>query len=89
MANFTKADLANQLSAQAAMPKRSAMLVIDALLSIIKAETDAGKTVTLSGFGKFAIKERAAREGRNPRTGEPVQIEAKRTLKFSPSKSST
>jgi integration host factor subunit alpha len=82
MANFTKADLANQLSAQAAMPKRSAMLVIDALLSIIKAETDAGKTVTLSGFGKFAIKERAAREGRNPRTGEPIAIEARRVVTF-------
>lgn len=86
MANFTKAELIEALSTRAAMPKRSAGVVLDALLSIIKDETEAGKTVALQGFGRFSIRARPARPGRNPRTGEPVEYAASRTLTFKASK---
>ena len=89
MTNFTKSDLANQLAERTSMAKRQAMIVIDALTGIIADETEAGNTVAIHGFGKFTIKERAARMGRNPRTGEPMQFAASRSLSFKASKSAT
>lgn len=89
MANLTKSELADQLAARASMTKRQALFVIDALTSIIKTEAEAGKTVAIQGFGRFAIKDRPARPGRNPRTGEPMEVAASRTLVFKAAKSST
>ena len=90
MANFSKTDLIAAFRAELGTPisKSVAEEITDAIFQIIKQQAEAGNTVNIPGFGRFAVKERAAREGRNPRTGDTVQIAAKRTLAFRPAKSS-
>lgn len=86
MSNFTKSDLVNAIAETTAKSRREVDEIISAALQIIKEETAGGRSVNLNGFGKFAVKERAARMGRNPATGEPIQIAASRSLNFKPSK---
>ena len=90
MANFSKTDLVTAFRAELGtrIPKSAAEEITDAIFKIIKQQAEAGNTVNIPGFGRFSVKERAAREGRNPRTGDTVQIAAKRTLAFRPAKSS-
>ena len=61
-----------------------------ALTAFLAAMTEAlasGETVTFTGFGSFSVAQRAARQGRNPRTGQPVNIAASKAVKFKPGKS--
>lgn len=60
--------------------------VVDVVLAVITSELVHGGSVTLTGFGSFSVAARAARQGRNPRTGEPVAIGAHRAVKFTPGK---
>jgi DNA-binding protein HU-beta len=57
--------------------------VVDAAFDAIAGELAAGRDVAIAGFGKFSVSERAAREGRNPATGETIQIAGSRAAKFS------
>ncbi|MGL5716148.1 MAG: HU family DNA-binding protein [Paraclostridium sp.] len=59
---------------------------VNAVLDIIKAELAKGETVELFGFGKFEVITKAARDGRNPKTGETIRIEAKKAVKFKAAK---
>ena len=90
MANFSKTDLIAAFRADLETPisKSEAEEITDAIFKIIKQQAEAGNTVNIPGFGRFSVKERPAREGRNPRTGDIVQIDARRRLAFRPSKSS-
>jgi len=58
----------------------------DNLFGIIKAALQKGDTLTISGFGSFKVVERKARKGRNPRTGQEIQIPASKAVKFTPGK---
>lgn len=58
--------------------------IIDSFLDTIKSELKSGDKIQLYGFGTFEVKERAAREGRNPQTGESMMIKASKTPKFKP-----
>ncbi|QFQ88246.1 DNA-binding protein HU [Paracoccus kondratievae] len=89
MANFSKSDLISAVASATGQKKGQVEEVISAAFSIIREEAEGGKTVAIHGFGRFSIKERAARLGRNPGTGEPIEIAASRTLSFKPAKSST
>lgn len=60
--------------------------ILDVLAAIITRELKSGVVVPLPGLGKFKVKDRAARTGRNPQTGAEVKIPAKRVVRFSPSK---
>lgn len=86
MAAFTKSDLAAELAARSSMSQRPAAILIDSLFDIIREKADAGNAVAINGFGRFSVKERPARPGRNPRTGEPMEYAASRTLTFKASK---
>lgn len=86
MTNYSKTDLAQAVAATCGVSKKQADEILTATLAVIREETRSGKTVNLPGFGKFAEKLRPAREGRNPRTGETVQIAESRTLSFKASK---
>lgn len=79
-------DLAESAAASAGVSKADARKVVDAALAAIVAAAAQGEEVSLNGFGKFKIKESAAREGRNPATGETMQIAASRKLSFAPAK---
>jgi DNA-binding protein HU-beta len=80
---MTKLELAKQLAAQAGLTGEQATSAIDAVFETIVGELAAGRDVAIAGFGKFSVGERAARDGRNPATGETIQIAASRAAKFS------
>src|SRR5205823_2673365 len=83
---MNNAELAETLVAGHAMSKADARKVVDDLFAAIVAAAQKGDEVSLSGFGKFKVKDSPAREGRNPANGETIQIAASRKLAFVPAK---
>jgi DNA-binding protein HU-beta len=83
---MTKKDLVQGVSDQCGTQKKLVESIIDTVFDQIKFELKQGQDVAIHGFGKFSIKTRQGRTGRNPRTGEAIEIPAKRVLKFSPAK---
>jgi len=83
---MNNADLAERLAGSHDMSKADARRLVDGLLAAIAEAATAGREVALSGFGRFKVTERAARQGRNPSTGETIQIAASRKLAFAPAK---
>jgi DNA-binding protein HU-beta len=79
----TKQELAKQVGGAAGLTGEQAKSAVDAVFDVIAGELAAGRDVAIAGFGKFSVAERAAREGRNPATGETIQIAASRGAKFS------
>ena len=83
---ITKADLINQVHASnPKLTKAQAHEAIETILKIMKASLENGEDVLLSGFGKFNVKAKSARKGRNPQTGEAVMLEARKVVTFKPS----
>jgi len=80
------ADLAETLVTNHDMTKSDARKAVDSLLAAIVTAASKGEEVSLSGFGKFKVKDSPAREGRNPSTGETMQIAASKKLTFVPAK---
>ena len=79
---LTKAQLAEMLFEQIGLNKRESKDMVDAFFDLIAQSLIAGEDVKLSGFGNFQIRTKAARPGRNPRTGEAIPIEARRVVTF-------
>jgi len=79
---MNKAELIDQVAEAAGLTKKQAGDAVDAVMGGIKNAVAAGDKVSLTGFGIFEKSERAARTGRNPQTGEPVQIKATSVPKF-------
>jgi DNA-binding protein HU-beta len=73
---MNKNDLIDAVAERTALAKSDAARAVEAVLGAITESLQKGEAVTLSGFGTFATKTRAARTGRNPRTGEAIQIAA-------------
>lgn len=78
---MTKQDLVNEV-AKVGMTKKAAAAAIDAMIDAIKGALAKGDKVNLVGFGSFSVRKRAAREGRNPRTGKKLKIPAKNVPVF-------
>ncbi len=79
---MTKAEFIDQVADRAGLSKKDASEAVDAVLETIESALKRGSDVVFSGFGKFSVSERAAREGRNPATGEKIQIAAAKVPKF-------
>jgi len=79
----TKSELVDQVADRAQLTKQDAARAIDAVFTTVEDALRRGSEVSLSGFGKFHVGERGAREGVNPRTGERMQIAASRVPRFS------
>jgi DNA-binding protein HU-beta len=79
---MNKGDLVEVVSGDAGISKAEATRAVDAFIAAITAALKSGKQVSLVGFGTFAVKKRAARTGRNPRTGEEIQIKASKVPGF-------
>jgi integration host factor subunit alpha len=79
---LTKAVMADMLFEQIGLNKREAKELIDAFFDQIASELIAGNDVRISGFGNFQNRKKAARPGRNPRTGELIPIEPRRVVTF-------
>jgi DNA-binding protein HU-beta len=84
---MTKAELVQNIHARSGLPaKAQAEAVLDALVDTLAEAMKAGDSVTLTGFGSFRVAQRAARKGRNPRTGKEIDIPAGKAVKFTPGK---
>ena len=79
---MNKAELITAVAENADMTKKDAEKVIKAFIDVVTEELKKGEKVQLVGFGTFEVSERAAREGRNPKTGETMPIAACKTPKF-------
>jgi integration host factor subunit alpha len=83
---ITKADLAQKVADDCGFMKGEAQEIVEKLLDIVKGRLIAGEDVMISGFGKWSVKGKRARRGRNPQTGERLILDARRvvTWKYSP-----
>lgn len=79
---MTKSQLVDAIAARTGLTRSQSNAAIDAALETVEGVLGRGGEVTLSGFGKFSVVERGARQGVHPRTGESMQIEATRVPKF-------
>jgi DNA-binding protein HU-beta len=84
---MTKAELASSIAEQTGLSKVKSNEIINVITSTISKSLTKGDKVTLVGFGTFTTSDRSARQGRNPKTGEIIDISAKRVAKFKPSSS--
>lgn len=79
---MTKADLIKQLHLKTGFSKNDASEFVEDVLRLIKAALEQGETVKISGFGRFAIQNKASRLGRNPHTGDSVEITPRKVISF-------
>jgi DNA-binding protein HU-beta len=79
---MNKGDLVEVVSGEAGLSKADASRAVESVITAITKALRGGKQVSLVGFGTFAVKKRAARTGRNPRTGEAIQIRASKVPGF-------
>jgi DNA-binding protein HU-beta len=78
----TKQEFVDQVADRAGLSKKDAAGAVDAFLDTVEGALKRGSDVSFSGFGKFSVSQRSAREGRNPATGERIQIAASRVPRF-------
>jgi len=83
---MNNADLADTIATSHGLTKADARKLVDDVFAAIADAAVAGEEISLSGFGKFKVKDTPAREGRNPATGATIQIAAARKLSFAPAK---
>lgn len=83
---MNKGDLINKIAQEADITKAQATAALNATIDAIQATLKEGDKVTLVGFGTFSTSERAARTGRNPRTGNTISIAARKVVRFKPGK---
>lgn len=83
---MNKTELIDAIAADSTESKAAVQRIIDSLIDNVTSAVAKGDTVQLVGFGTFAAGSRAARTGRNPRTGEEIKIAAAKTVKFSAGK---
>jgi integration host factor subunit alpha len=83
---FTKAHIAKKIADDCGFMKGEAVEIFEKMLDIMKARLVAGENLMMSGFGKWSVKSKRARRGRNPKTGEPMVLDSRRvvTWKYSP-----
>jgi integration host factor subunit alpha len=79
---LTKHAIVEQLQDQLGFPKNQSVDITEALLELIKASLESGDDVLVSGFGKFCVKDKKERKGRNPATGEDAILPARRVVTF-------
>ncbi len=77
---LTKADLAQKVAEDCGFMKGEALEVVEKLLEIIKGRLVEGEDLMVSGFGKWSVRNKHARRGRNPQTGERIMLDARRVV---------
>ncbi len=82
---MTKADLVEAVFEKIGSSKKDIAEVVDEIFETIKSALERGEKVKISGFGNFVVREKRARKGRNPQTGEEIIIEERRVMTFKPS----
>ncbi len=83
---MNKAELVDAIAQDVHITKTQAQAAVDSLIRNVIGQLKQGQRVTLIGFGSFSSSQRAARQGRNPQTGSPIRIPARKVVKFVPGK---
>ena len=79
---LTKADIINSVQMEEGLTKQQSTEVIEALIEIIKSTLESGEDVLISGFGKFCVREKKERKGRNPATGDDLMLSPRKVVTF-------
>lgn len=79
---LTKAELIDRIYNSTELPRTRSSELVDALLEIMKETLENGEDILITGFGKFCVKEKRQRRGRNPHTGEQVMLKPRRVVTF-------
>jgi integration host factor subunit alpha len=79
---LTKAHIVGEVAEKNGYPKNQSSEMVETLLEIMKRSLESGEDVLVSGFGKFCVKEKHERRGRNPATGEDMMLEPRRVVTF-------
>ena len=82
---MTKADLIERVYLKTGFSKKESAEIVETVFDLIKDTLEEGEKIKIAGFGNFVVKEKATRRGRNPQTGEEIEISARRILTFKPS----
>ena len=83
---MTKNDIIGSAYEEFGIPKKECVRIVDSFFEIIKDELCEGNDVMISGFGKWSVRAKKLRKGRNPQTGETIAIDARRVVTFKPSR---
>ena len=82
MATVTRADLTDAVHKEIGLPRRDAAALVDTVIETIAERLEAGEDVKISSFGRFTVRDKGLRVGRNPKTGEPAPILPRRVVAF-------
>jgi integration host factor subunit alpha len=83
--SLTKKEIIDAIYTELDIPRKECVTITESIFEIIKKELGKGKAVRISGFGKWSVKSKRKRKGRNPKTGEEIMIDARRVVTFKPS----
>jgi integration host factor subunit alpha len=83
--SMTKIDIIDSIYEKLGIQKKDCVKIVESVFEIIKDDLDKGNDVMISGFGKWTVKSKKARKGRNPQTGEALMVAARRVVTFKPS----
>jgi integration host factor subunit alpha len=84
---LTKSDIIDSVQEETGLPRKRCDELVEELLELIKGTLEAGEDLMISGFGKFCVKEKNERKGRNPATGEDLMLSKRRVITFKCSQS--
>ncbi len=83
--SLTKIEIIDSVYEKLGIPRKECLRIVESLFEVIKDELDKGQGVMISGFGKWTVKAKKRRRGRNPQTGEALMIDARKVVTFKPS----
>jgi integration host factor subunit alpha len=82
---MTKADLVEKVYLKTGFSKKESADIVETIFELMKSTLEEGEKIKLAGFGNFVVKKKATRRGRNPQTGDEIEISSRRILTFKPS----
>jgi integration host factor subunit alpha len=83
--SLTKIDIIDSVYEKLGIPRKECIRIVESVFEIIKDDLDKGQGVMITGFGKWTVKAKKKRKGRNPKTGEALMIDARKVVTFKPS----
>ncbi len=82
---MTKADIVETIHEKVGFSRKESAEIVDLVFDLMKATLESGDKIKISGFGNFLVRQKRSRKGRNPQTGDEIQISSRRVLTFKPS----
>ena len=82
MSTLTKAQIAETIAESNGYPHKQATALVESIIEIMKRTLESGEDILISGFGKFCVKEKTTRRGRNPATGDDMMLRARKVVTF-------